>query len=210
MLIPLEKMIRKHNLNIKGIVHVGASEGQELESYHKNNIEHIVFIEALPAVYKKLLLRTQRFKKVQCINACVSDVSGETVSFNVANNGGQSSSFLEFGTHEKMHPDVKFTKQIDLTTDTLENILLNNIGVEGNHNMLVMDLQGAEGHALRGLGIYFDQFDYIYSEVNKDEVYQGCMQVDEMDAFLKEKGFERVNTMWCGSFTWGDALYVRK
>ena len=37
------------------------------------------------------------------------------------------------------------------------------------------------------------------------------MQIDEMDEFLAEFGFERVETYWPSeNWSWGDALYIRK
>jgi hypothetical protein len=47
------------------------------------------------------------------------------------------------------------------------------------------------------------------TEVNRDEVYKGCPMVEELDDYLKEYGFERVETTWDG-VTWGDAFYVKR
>jgi hypothetical protein len=50
--------------------------------------------------------------------------------------------------------------------------------------------------------------DYIYSEVNNDDVYKDCVRVEELDSFLLQYGFVRVKTNWVG-VTWGDALYIK-
>ena len=50
--------------------------------------------------------------------------------------------------------------------------------------------------------------DYIYSEVNRDEVYENCTKIEELDEFLKRYDFTRVETDWTGH-TWGDALYIK-
>jgi len=48
----------------------------------------------------------------------------------------------------------------------------------------------------------------VYTELNKDYVYEGCTLVDEMDELLNE--FERVETGdWVGG-CWTDGLYIRK
>jgi hypothetical protein len=47
------------------------------------------------------------------------------------------------------------------------------------------------------------------TEVNNDEVYKNCVKVDELDKFLSDYGFERVETTWDGG-TWGDAFYIKK
>ena len=46
------------------------------------------------------------------------------------------------------------------------------------------------------------------SEVNRDEVYKDCPMVGDLDAFLSDYNFSRVETTWDGG-TWGDALYVK-
>lgn len=78
-------------------------------------------------------------------------------------------------------------------------------------NFLNLDLQGAELMALRGLGERLSDVDYIYTEVNKKDVYQGCAKVEELDRFLTE--FTRVETLWCEDggvdHGWGDAFYIR-
>jgi hypothetical protein len=50
--------------------------------------------------------------------------------------------------------------------------------------------------------------DYIIAEVNRDELYENCARVDEIDSFLSEYGFERKETNWEGQ-TWGDAFYIK-
>jgi viroplasmin and RNaseH domain-containing protein len=51
--------------------------------------------------------------------------------------------------------------------------------------------------------------DYVYCEVNRDEVYENNAYIEELDEFLSEYEMDRVETDWSGGI-WGDALYVRK
>ena len=204
MLIPLPKMIKDYNLNITGIVHVGANEGQEAPIYALAGITDVIFIEAIPEVYSKLVKRTAAYKPC-CIQACLSDTEKE-VEFNIANNEGQSSSYLEFGTHKENHPDVEFIDKLTLRTTTL-NKLVDKYAFFKGCNMLIMDIQGAELDVLKGGSKMIDQADYIYLEVNEDEVYKGCGTVDQIDAYLKD--FTRIETRMT-SAGWGDALYIRK
>jgi hypothetical protein len=48
-------------------------------------------------------------------------------------------------------------------------------------NFLSMDLQGAEGHCLRGATELLANLDYVKTEINKDEVYEVCAKVWELD-----------------------------
>ncbi len=210
MLIPFEKLIRKHNLNITGVLHCGASTGQEAESYANLGVKNMVFIEAIPHVYEKLEAHISQYPGAWAVNACLSDVDDKEVTFNISSNEGQSSSFLQFGTHRQAHPDVRFVDHIQLKTKRLDTLIEEmNINIH-EFNFLNMDLQGAELLALRGLGDYLKYFKYAYLEVNKEELYKGCPLVEDLDIYLIGFGFRRVETSWAGNFGWGDALYIRK
>jgi FkbM family methyltransferase len=201
MLIDLPHMVRKHRIRAKGVLHLGASEGQEAEAYHRQGWA-MAFVEAIPEVYEKLKENTAKYNAV-CYNACVSNQEGE-VTFNIANNGGQSSSMLEFGTHKDVHPSVLFVDKITLKTIRAEHLVKD---IE-RYDVLAMDLQGAELLALEGLGDKINGFDYVYTEVNAKELYKGCAQIKDLDRYLLQKGFQRFETKMT-PWGWGDALYKR-
>ena len=100
MLIPLHDLVRKYNIQFKGILHVGAHECEELADYERHiSRNKILWVEALPG---KVSLCKERYPNVLIENAIVSDVI-EDVVFKVSNNG-QSSSILDFGLHSHYHP----------------------------------------------------------------------------------------------------------
>ncbi len=49
---------------------------------------------------------------------------------------------------------------------------------------------------------------YLISEVNRDEVYENCPHIDELDEYLSQFNFNRAETNWAGD-TWGDAFYIK-
>lgn len=75
-------------------------------------------------------------------------------------------------------------------------------------NFLNIDIQGAELMALKGMGDLLNYFDYVYLEVNKDYVYKNCALVHEIDEYLSEYNYVRVETAWTNAQL-GDALYIR-
>ena len=203
MLIPLHILVKKYNIQFKGILHVGAHECEELKDYLSYlPIEKILWVEALP---DKVELCKQRYPEVLIENAIVSDVV-EKVRFNVSNNG-QSSSILEFGLHSHFHPQVHYVDHFDSETKLLKDILPN---YDIEYNFLNFDIQGAELKALKGMEEYLNKVDYLYTEVNSDYVYKDCALVTELDEYLLQFGLHRVETQWCCDFRWGDALYIRK
>lgn len=202
MLISLHELIKKYNIQIKGILHVGAHECEELNDYEIYiTRDKILWVEGMP---NKVDFCKQKFPNVLIENAVISDKI-EQVVFNISNNG-QSSSILDFGLHSIYHPDVVYVKSYNVETKLLKNIICNyNI----DYNFINLDIQGVELKALKSMEEYLYKIDYIYTEVNSDYVYKDCNIVTEIDEYLKQFGFERVETCWTNN-KWGDAFYIKK
>jgi len=202
MLIPLGLLINKYKINFKGVLHVGAHECEEIVEYEKLLPRNkILWIEAMP---HKVQQCKHRYPGLLIENAIVSDTV-EIVKFHISNNG-QSSSIFEFGVHQYYHPEVKYIGYIEGETKLLKNIICN---YDIDYNFVNLDIQGAELKALKGMEEYLCKVDYIYTEVNYDYVYKGCALIGELDNYLKQFGFIRVETEWCGDCRWGDAFYIK-
>jgi FkbM family methyltransferase len=202
MLISLHDMVKKYNIIFKGILHVGAHECEELKEYEEYiTRDKILWVEALP---NKVELCKKLYPGVLIENAVVSDKE-ENVTFNISNNG-QSSSILEFGLHLHFHPQVHYIHSFEVETKLLKDILPK---YDIKYNFLNFDIQGAELKALKGMEEYLPDVDYLYTEINSDYVYKGCVLVDELDKYLFKFGLVRVETRWTDC-RWGDALYIRK
>ena len=209
MLIPFEVLFKKNNIKSKQVLHIGANTGQEAEEYARLGMEKVVWVEAHPQTYRGLVDHVKAFKgQHHTIHACVGDVEGEKVTFNVANNGSQSSSIFNFGTHSREHPQVKFVSKIEMTMTRLDNLLTEHHIDFLDGSFLNIDLQGAELKALIGLGRYLGKFNHVYVEVNEEELYAGCPLVGEIDSFLHYAGFIGVEKKMTGS-GWGDKYYRR-
>jgi FkbM family methyltransferase len=210
MLIPFNELFRDHNVKATRVLHLGANTGQEAQAYHDNGVRSVVWVEALPSLIPVLRKHVEPFGG-QCLCACVSDVDGKDVQFNVANNGGQSSSFLEFGTHSAAHPTVTFTTSHRMQTVRVDTLLKSNFLEirEEDSWFLNADLQGAELLALKGMGDLLGRFNYAYIEVNDKELYKECPLTGEIDAHLSKFGFVGVQTKMTG-WGWGDKFYARK
>lgn len=204
MLIPLNNLYRKYRIKATGIIHVGASTGQEYIEYSKHGLKDQIWIEAIPEVYERLRRRLSFDPYVMCLNACVSDVTGKEVTFHVANNEGQSSSYLELGHHLKIHPEVHYVREFKTKTITLDDLIPD----ASAYQFLAADVQGAELDVLKGATETLKNINYLYLEVNKKETYTGCATIDQIDAYLTD--FKRVETAPWVADTWSDAFYIRK
>jgi FkbM family methyltransferase len=201
MLIPLSKLSSFWGIVPDGVVHVGAHRGEEIDDYKSNSFGPVIWIEAQPGLFQHLEHRVDHPSRA--IHALVWNVGGIIKRLHLTNNG-QSSSVFDLGSHKDNYPEILVTGDLDMTTSRLDDLL----GAEDTHNFLNLDIQGAEYEALEGLGSKIDQFDFVYCEVNRAQVYVGIKQVGDLDEFLETKGFRRVATVWTDE-DWGDALYLR-
>lgn len=105
MSLNLDDLVAKYGISLKGILHIGAHEAEECPSYLKYlSHQHILWIEAQPF---KVDICKRKYPEINIETDVVSDVV-EEVTFNISNNG-QSSSFLNLGTHKVHHPGVYYT-----------------------------------------------------------------------------------------------------
>lgn len=205
MLLNLQQLIDTYHMRIKGIIHVGAHFGQEYPLYRDLGIPNIVFIEPCKNAYHKLrhMLLEKKAKNVITFNvACGADFDTGLMYTEKANMG-QSNSLLQPALHAEQYPHIDFQGR-----ETVDIVRLDSLNIDiHDYNMLVIDVQGYELKVLRGAVNFLPRIKYICTEVNRAELYKGCAQVTDLDAYLSE--YSRVETTWPGN-TWGDALYIHK
>ena len=205
MLFDLAELQRAHSLNIDGVLHLGAHVGEEARAYDRCRVGKVWWVEADPEVMPDLERNISKYPDQVAIRECVSDIHGASVTFHRANNH-QSSSLLELGTHLDVAPDVHYTDQFTMIATTVD-ALVSRYGIRAN--FLNSDLQGAELLALRGAADFLAGVAYIYTEVNWTSLYEGCVLLPDLDAWLGQRGFVRYDTRMAGNSGWGDALYAR-
>lgn len=205
MLMSLKALVQRYNMRVTGVLHVGAHLAEEAATYDELHMHDVWWVEANELVTNQILANIGDLPAQQLITALVYSQDGVELDFNITNHDGMSSSIFEFGTHPTFSPDTIFVDRVRLVTTTIDTLVARH-GVKAN--FLNMDLQGAELHALQGATAFLLDADYIMTEVNCEEVYVGCAQVEQLDAYLD--GFDRVETYWVPGQGWGDALYVRR
>lgn len=202
----VHNVLKKYNIDVTGVFHVGAHDCEELESYSIFGIkpDDIVWIDALDDKVKQAKKRNIP----NVYKAVVSDKDDDIVTFRRTNND-QSSSILELGTHKRYHPHVLVSSEYNENTITIDTFVKNNNINIAPLNFWNFDIQGAELKALRGAVESLKDVRAMYLEVNTEEVYKGCGLMSDIDAFLAPYGFTRELTSMT-DFHWGDALYVKK
>lgn len=204
MLIPISDLFRIWKIQPENVLHVGAHLAEEEPLYRKYNWGQVTWVEAQPNLVK--ILKENLDPEFNIVyEAAVWDQSGVKLSLNIASNS-QSTSLLEFGSHLKSYPHISFTSQINVETKTLYELLPKSL----EPDFLNLDIQGVELQALRGLGRKLESVKWIYSEINKEEVYKNNTLLTELDEFLNQNGFQRLYVSLAHAGTWGDALYAKK
>ncbi len=206
MLIPLNDVVKKYKVPVgTRVVHVGAHEAQEYAAYKGCGFSKVVWIEGNDDIAAGL---TSRFinEPDQLVVAAVLADKERVVSFHEAS-FDQSSSILPLGTHAQMHPEVTYVGETKKVAKTLD-MVADRTGIHG-YEFLNLDVQGAEQMVLNGGLRFLKGVNYVYSEVNAEELYKGCTLKPEFDAFLDEQGFDCVETEMT-HFQWGDSFYVRR
>jgi FkbM family methyltransferase len=207
MLINFDSIVQKYG-KPNGIIHIGAHLMEERDSYVRNNIDHILWIEANPDLCSDIQSKIEINNNEKILCATISDVDNDIVNFYITNNG-QSSSILELDIHNKYYPHIYIEKTIPLQTKRMDTLIKeHNINIS-NYNFLNIDIQGAELLALKGFGNLLHNISYIYSEINTNTLYKNCALLTQIDNYLKSFNFDRVETSMT-NFEWGDALYIRK
>lgn len=207
MLIPFSdccRILEAHNKKVNGILHLGAHDCEELVDYINNGVnpQKIYWVDAI-----KEKVDEMKSKGVANVFCAALDDKEQTIKFNITNNG-QSSSLLDFGTHQASYPHIHVVESREVTTQTLKSFIeSNDIKMEGC-NFWNLDIQGKELDVLRSGEEYLVYADALYCEVNTQEVYKGCGRLEELDAFLYNKGFLRIIVKMTQQ-GWGDALYLR-
>lgn len=210
MLIPFKTLLAKYQFTPTGVFHIGASTGQEAKDYFNSGAENVIWVEAIPQVFKQLERNIQEFPRMVAINECIADVDGKEMTFNISNNEAQSSSLLELDYHKTDHPDVFYTEKIQVVTKRVDTLLKERKLNLEDYNFLNIDLQGAELMALKGMGDELHKVKYAYLEINKKHLYKDCPLVDEIIEYMNSFGFVLVEIQYCGNFSWGDSFFIKK
>jgi FkbM family methyltransferase len=205
MLIPFHDIIQKYG-RPKGVIHIGAHLLEERKDYISASLYNTIWIEANLELYK--IINKQISSTETVINYAVSDVSNQTATLYCTNNS-QSSSILPLGLHQTYYPHITISHTQNIITQRMDDIISKySIDLE-NYNFINVDIQGVELKALRGFGDLLLQIDFIYTEVNREYLYENCDLINDIDDYLGNLNFVREQTVWTDS-GWGDAIYVKR
>lgn len=205
MLLDLHQLIQKHQMHITGVIHIGAHHGEEMQEYDRiDSIQHVIMFEASKHNFDILEDKMKYYPRALCVNKALGAQSESRTFFVETANNGQSNSFLKPAKHLQFYPGITFDHQETIQVEPLDKFECSPI-----LNFINIDVQGFELEVFKGATKTLANVDYIMTEVNQDELYEGCVQIDQLDKFLGQFGFNRVETFFVPNVGWGDALYIK-
>ncbi len=214
----VSELVSRYGMAIRGIIHVGAHFGQEYSEYRTLGNPNLMFFEPMQASYLGLLRnlgfgqyaerceRNEGQSHLITHHLALGTEAGQITMHTETANQGMSSSILRPKTVLQQYPAIQFTGQETVRQARLDEVFQTE-SIE-HYNMLVIDVQGYEKYVIEGGLNVLGTMDFVITEVNRQELYEGCTTIQEMDILLSSQGFVRIETDWEGD-TWGDALYVR-
>jgi FkbM family methyltransferase len=195
---------RRMAMAVRGIIHVGASVGQEAKEYARLNVP-VLWFEPLPAAFAKLKANIAPYHQMRAVNVALGDSDG-IIPFYESSKGGVSSSPLKPTRHLRQWPDRTFTPT-QCQQRTLDSYM-NKAGQE--YNLLVLDVQGYELAVLRGATDTLKHIDEVRVEVWYRRHYEGSALKHEVDVFLALRGFDASEEKVVVPGVYGEATYRRR
>ncbi len=179
--------INNYLWDVSGVIHVGASRGQEWKAYDGL---WVVWIEAVPEISEVLKNNIKGFPKHRAFQALITDIDDKKYRFRIANRRGDCSSILDLKMFRDLYPKIVYKKTIILKSITLTTLCQREQIDLKKYDALVLDTQGSELLVLNGAIPILDNFKYIKVEVPNFEAYKRCPQVGDIENFMNKHGYK--------------------
>jgi FkbM family methyltransferase len=203
----LFKTFEQYLINRRGAIHIGANVGEERDWYKEQGFNQVLWFEPNTQVFRQLSRNLIGYENNLAFNIGIHDEL-KNAKLHISNNAGQSSSILELGTHAQHHPAVHYIKDEEIRLMRMDNFLFLTGRDIKDFNFLNVDVQGVELNVIKSFSSMLGSLDYLYVEVNEEELYKGCALITEIDYYVAQFGFERKATH-ITPYKWGDAFYIK-
>jgi len=203
MLLDYSSLVHEFNVNVTGVIHVGGHIGEELETYNSQELKNLIMFEPQKHCFEQIVEKAKQLgmNEIKIINKALGNSKGQMEI--ISDPTGLCGSLLE-PKIVLTYPDIVFSERFMVEVSVMDDEIPKN----HSYNFLNMDVQGYELEVLKGAIKTLKKIQYIYTEVNRNEVYKNCAMIEQIDEFLKPFGFNRVKESWKGE--WGDAFYIKE
>jgi len=190
---------------VTGVIHVGGHHGQEYEDYNNffRKDLNIHWFEPISESFATMIQNIGLKQNNIFYNFALGSEKTWKKMWRDLQNNGQSSSFLKPSRHLEIFPHITFSE----TPDEIEIYRLDDLCIRDS-NVLVMDTQGYELEILKGASETLPFIDHIFCEVNINNVYENCPDLQSINSFLENYGFHLKENWWTSN-DWGDCYWNR-
>jgi FkbM family methyltransferase len=217
----LKNIFDRHELLMlpkKGVIHVGAHQGEEVAQYLRLGFERVLLIEANPEAYEALVAKFSDDARIMTLNYAICDREG-IIDFHLHTSRSGSmepASILRMKRFSEIVSTLHTRETIQIPAITLDTLIERHGLRPSDYNCLNIDIQGAELLALKGAVTLLASMDVVISEVNLVELYEGGPMEGEVVAFLAEHGLMKKHAVYHTLFdknstfpAWGECLFMR-
>jgi len=153
----------------------------------------ICAFEPVPILYKALCARVMSQANVKTYNLALGEKDTNISMYVSDGESNASSSILKPSKHIELFPGVSFDNTISVRMKSIQTWAQEERIT--SIDLMWLDMQGYEVNALRGMGTLLKQVRVIYTELCRDELYQGLTTREAYIDFLKTSGFELISVL---------------
>lgn len=184
----LKPILKEYSIPSKGIIHVGAHDGQEVDKYKQAGFKNLLMVEPLPQYAQAL-----RERGLEVAETAIGSSRGKITMY--VTEYDQASSFYKPLEHTVSGSVDVSVKPLDDITD------------KAKYNCLVVDTQGAELEVLKSGDL--SSFDLIIYEGSNDPRYENAADRHEIGFYLNSQGFYRQKTFQHQHYDIYDEVFVK-
>lgn len=207
------------SLERRGVVHVGAHRGEEINGYLEAGFEPVVLIEANPLMCEYLARVAAGDSRIRAFHCAIADHDG-FVDFHIHTSRTGSvepASILPLKRFKEIVRTLHTPEIVRVPCRSLDSFLEENGMAADAFSLLNIDVQGAELLVLKGAERALRSIGAVICEVSLLELYEGSALEREVVAFLEGRGFRKVegiyHTLYDETSTfpaWGECLFLKE
>jgi FkbM family methyltransferase len=201
MLLDLINLRGRYNMEITGVIHIGAHFGEEHQTYKSLGIDNIIYFEPVKKTFSVL---EERVKDAKLYNYALGNENKMIEMFIEESDAYGCSSILKPSSN---YDNVPFSPNEIVEMKRLDDFNFTEF------NFLNIDVQGYEYEVLKGANKTLENVDYIICEINRETPekqldYIGSTTIEKIIEFLSPYGFKLVESNWAG-ISWGDGFFKK-
>lgn len=204
MILDLIELYKKYNMNVNGVIHIGAHFGEENNVYEKLRIDNISYFEPVKKTFIKLKENV--------------GTGANLFNYALGNENKKMKMYVEeadiYGCSSLLKPSDNYKNIKFDYGEIVEMKRLDDVEFDfSDYNFMNIDVQGYELEVLKGSVNTLEHIDYIMCEINRVYIekpleYENCCLIGDLIEFLNEFGFKYVESNWAG-VSWGDGFFVK-